>query len=272
MGTENDKELWKPSGEYWEPEATTIYDPRFIAHRAQDIRRIKSTMRERPVDNVRAVELGSHRAAFLLGLADEHAPDHVLGVEYRSKYHRMAERRVARSENKDRIHLVDADARLALPILFPPESLDAIYVTFPDPWWKNQHADRRLIDPAFLRIMARRLRPGGRFYLKSDVFDYLYRVRHYVQLSSAFRPLPSERWPDEARWTLTTRERKCRSEAIPYGRGYYERLDDFDTSLPKEPEEWDRDAWDIEIDPEAIIRGAPPADRKSNRKKGGDDA
>lgn len=265
--TESDASRWTLTGDYWEAEATTIYDPRFIEHRGVDVRAAIRARDTLPLDRVRAIELGAHRAAFLVGMADTHAPHHVVGIEYRSKYLRLAHRRVEKSAVRDRVHLVDADARLAVPILFEPESLDAIYVTFPDPWWKNQHADRRLLDPAFLRILARRLRPRGRLYLKSDVFDYLYRVRHFAELSGAFRPLPAERWPDESGWALTTRERKCRHEAIPYGRGYYERLDDFDTTRPTEAERFDRTAWDIAIDPEQIIRGVPPADRKEHERQ-----
>lgn len=263
----NDDIRWELTGESWEAEVRTIYDPRFIEYQGRDIRLLKEYAHRLPVEKVRAIELGSHRAAFLVGISRVHAPDHVVGIEYRSKYHRLAEKRVASAENADSIHLVDADARFAIPMLFPVDSLDAIYVTFPDPWWKPQHADRRLLDPAFLRILARRLKPRGRLYLKSDVFDYLYRVRYYAELSGAFRPLPAERWPNENEWTLTTRERKCRHDAIPYGRGYYERVDSFDSTLPSEPEVWDRTSWDVEIDPESIIRGVPPVDRKMQEKQ-----
>ncbi len=245
---------------WWEPEVYSMLDPRFVEHRWSDVEALlairEAVLDEAPV----AIEIGSHRAAFVEGMACTHAPAHVLGIEWRRKYHRLGLERVDKRAVKN-ARLVCANARLAIPILIPPASLDAVYVTFPDPWWKKRHADRRVLDPLFMRVIARRLKPKGRLYVKSDVFDYLYRLRDFAAASEAFRPLPAEHWPDETTWTLTTRERKCMRGAIPFGRGYYQRLDGFPTDLPSEVEE---NIWDVETDAEmsgeSIIKGPPPVD------------
>jgi tRNA (guanine-N7-)-methyltransferase len=50
--------------------------------------------------------------------------------------------------------------------------LDEIRIYFPDPWHKKRHNKRRLVNPAFAALLARKLRPGGRLHLATDWHDY----------------------------------------------------------------------------------------------------
>lgn len=251
------------------PELLGLYDATFLSHRAADIERFRTwwdARGDRPPPS--AIEIGCNRGRFLAGVARTHAPEPVLGIEWRAKFARWAVEWLDKRElvNGEVLH---GDAKLILPTIIPVRSLDAVYVTFPDPWWKQRHASRRLLDPLFMRVIARRLKPGGRLYLKSDVFEYLYRVRAFAEASGALRPLPSDLWPDESTWTLTTRERKCRQAAIPFGRGYYQRSPDFDDALPDTPERAEAFAIDESVAPAALIRGKPPADKASKGRRRG---
>jgi tRNA (guanine-N7-)-methyltransferase len=51
-------------------------------------------------------------------------------------------------------------------------SLDEIRVYFPDPWHKKRHHKRRLVNPEFAALLARKLAPGGRLHLATDWQDY----------------------------------------------------------------------------------------------------
>ncbi len=53
-----------------------------------------------------------------------------------------------------------------------PASLDGIHIFFPDPWPKTRHHKRRLIQPAFVQLLASRLKPGGLLHLATDWEDY----------------------------------------------------------------------------------------------------
>ena len=79
------------------------------------------------------VEIGSNRGCFLMGLARKRTTT-VLGIELKPSLCRVASNNLAR-ENLSNGHVIHADAKLAIPILFKPGTLDAIYVLFPDPWW-----------------------------------------------------------------------------------------------------------------------------------------
>jgi tRNA (guanine-N7-)-methyltransferase len=47
-------------------------------------------------------------------------------------------------------------------------SLDEIRIYFPDPWHKKRHNKRRLVQPEFAALLARKLRIGGRVHLATD--------------------------------------------------------------------------------------------------------
>lgn len=65
-----------------------------------------------------------------------------------------------------------ADAVEVLESNIQPGSLDGVQIFFPDPWHKKRHHKRRLIQPAFVRLLASRMRPGGLLHLATDWEDY----------------------------------------------------------------------------------------------------
>jgi tRNA (guanine-N7-)-methyltransferase len=50
----------------------------------------------------------------------------------------------------------------------PDNGLQGVIVRFPDPWPKRRHANRRLIQDAFLDQCAQKVRAGGTLYFASD--------------------------------------------------------------------------------------------------------
>ena len=51
-------------------------------------------------------------------------------------------------------------------------SLDEVRIYFPDPWHKKRHNKRRLVQPAFAQLLARKLAANGRLHLATDWQDY----------------------------------------------------------------------------------------------------
>ena len=50
--------------------------------------------------------------------------------------------------------------------------LAAIHLFFPDPWPKKRHHKRRLVQPEFAALAARKLAPGGTLHAATDWPDY----------------------------------------------------------------------------------------------------
>ena len=63
----------------------------------------------------------------------------------------------------------------ALDVLrrLPDESLSFVYLLHPDPWPKNRHAKRRMMNDGPLDLIAAKLKPGGEFRLATDHPVYL---------------------------------------------------------------------------------------------------
>lgn len=59
--------------------------------------------------------------------------------------------------------------------VFPPHSIDKIYLNFSDPWPKKRHESRRLTHNKFLSIYEKLLKPGSLLEFKTDnvgLFDF----------------------------------------------------------------------------------------------------
>lgn len=99
------------------------------------------------------------------------------------------------------VRVADGDARVLLELMLRPTSLDQVRVWFPDPWPKARHAKRRLVGPAFLGLVASRLRPGGVLHVATDWPPYAERVVADLAGCPALRLVSRER----PRWRPVTR-------------------------------------------------------------------
>ena len=73
-----------------------------------------------------------------------------------------------------------------------PGSLDEVLLLFPDPWPKKRHHKRRIVQPAFVSLVASRLKPGGRFRLATDWEPYATWMMEVIGASPGFRNLAED--------------------------------------------------------------------------------
>jgi tRNA (guanine-N7-)-methyltransferase len=84
------------------------------------------------------------------------------------------------------VRVVAHDAVEVLTHQLAPASLDEVLLYFPDPWPKKRHHKRRIVQPAFVALVADRLRPGGRFKLATDWEPYAAWMLEVLDASPAF--------------------------------------------------------------------------------------
>jgi tRNA (guanine-N7-)-methyltransferase len=118
------------------------------------------------------IEIGSGRGRFLLHRAAAHPDRNFLGIDHRWRFLREG---VERAQRRGLVNLLffKAEALEVVPHLVPEASIEVFHIYFPDPWHKRKHHKRRLLTPAFFRLLHERLRPGGRLELATDNFGYL---------------------------------------------------------------------------------------------------
>jgi len=135
------------------------------------------------------VEVGSGKGLFLQSAAIAAPQRDFLGIEIAARYARFAAARLARLALTNAM-VVHGDAQRLFDELLPDQSLAAVHVYFPDPWWKKRHHKRRVMNERFVRNVARTLAPSGTLHFWTDVrerFDAtLELIRRETALAGPF--------------------------------------------------------------------------------------
>jgi tRNA (guanine-N7-)-methyltransferase len=175
---------------------------------------------DRPLE----VEVGSGKGLFLQSAAIE-VPDHnFLGIEVARKYAHHTAARLAKRELNNTL-IVHGDAQRVFRELLPDNSLAAVHVYFPDPWWKKRHRKRRIMNAGFLKDVTRTLKPAGRFHFWTDVEEYFVEG---LALVAEHTPLagPLSVAPRDAEHDLDFRthfERRMRLAELPVYRSEFRK-------------------------------------------------
>jgi len=171
------------------------------------------------------VEVGTGKGLFLTAACRTQAEHDFLGIEIAKKYAQYAAARLVREELKNG-KVISGDGLRLFREWFPDNSLAAVHVYFPDPWWKSRHKKRRVLNEVFLRDVERTLVPGGRLHFWTDVEEYfkttLALVAETVKLSG---PLPVVEKAAEHDLDYRTHfERRTRKNAEPVYRAEFAKL------------------------------------------------
>lgn len=117
------------------------------------------------------IEIGSGKGLFVLNESGKVPDRNFLGNEIATKYCQFAAYRLAKNERTN-AHMLRGDGLKFFRELLPDECAVAVHVYFPDPWWKERHRRRRVIQPEFIADLQRVLVPGGIFHFWTDVEEY----------------------------------------------------------------------------------------------------
>ncbi len=79
-------------------------------------------------------------------------------------------------ESIQNLRVVRHDAVEVLERMFDDGSLAAIHLFFPDPWPKKRHHKRRLVQPAFVELLARKLKAKGLVHAATDWPEYAHHI------------------------------------------------------------------------------------------------
>lgn len=95
------------------------------------------------------------------------------------------------------VRIIQHDAVEVLRDMILPNTLAGVHIYFPDPWPKKRHHKRRLIQPAFVELLASRIKPGGYLHCATDWEHYaeqmlavLSQESALVNSSDGFSPRP----------------------------------------------------------------------------------
>jgi tRNA (guanine-N7-)-methyltransferase len=133
----------------------------------------------------RTLEIGFGNGDHLAALAAAHPETDFIGIEV----HRPGVGALLLSAQRLGLHnlrVICHDAVEVLEHQIPAGSLDELLLLFPDPWPKKRHNKRRIVNAAFVELVANRLRPGGVLRLATDWEPYAAEMLATLGASASF--------------------------------------------------------------------------------------
>jgi len=143
--------------------------------------RVLDLPREFGNDNPVFLEIGFGNGESLAEMARSHPERNFLGIEVHGPGvgHLLLGLQTYDCQN---VRVIRHDAVEVLEQMLGPDSLQGVYLLFPDPWHKKRHHKRRILQPSFIDQLARVIRPGGFFHAATDWRDY---AAHMMDVLSA---------------------------------------------------------------------------------------
>ncbi|HOD59971.1 MAG TPA: tRNA (guanosine(46)-N7)-methyltransferase TrmB, partial [Candidatus Syntrophosphaera sp.] len=117
------------------------------------------------------IEIGSGKGEFISQYALLHPEWNFLGFEAREKRIRNILKKLSPNTHPN-VRLVKMLVNSNIASILPPESVQGVFIQYPDPWPKKRHHKRRLIQQDFLNALATIMVPDGEVHISTDDLDY----------------------------------------------------------------------------------------------------
>ena len=172
------------------------------------------------------VDIGCGKGIFLLQMATLQPDWNFIGLEIRQPLVEQAQRR-CQAADLTNLHFVFCNANVSFHSLMaswpPPHPLQRVSIQFPDPWFKQRHQKRRVLQPALVKDLAEFLSPGGEVVIQSDVETVARQMTDRLA-ESPFFTQPSPGWLRESPFPAQTdRERVTLDQGLAVYRASFIR-------------------------------------------------
>ena len=131
------------------------------------------------------LEIGFGNGASLAAMARQDPESDYVGIEV----HRPGVGHLLKQIESDGLENVRIYCHDAVEILhhcIDDHSLDRVLLFFPDPWHKKKHHKRRIVQPLFTNLLARKLKHGGIFHMATDWQAYAEHMLEVMESATAF--------------------------------------------------------------------------------------
>jgi tRNA (guanine-N7-)-methyltransferase len=136
----------------------------------------------------RILEIGFGNGESLAAIAKNHPQNDYIGIEV----HRPGVGHLLIKIEElglTNLRVICADAVEVLEKNIPDNSLDALYLFFPDPWHKKRHHKRRQVQPEWAQLVRRKLKTGGQLHLATDWQNYAEHMLEVMNVAEGFANL-----------------------------------------------------------------------------------
>jgi tRNA (guanine-N7-)-methyltransferase len=178
------------------------------------------------------LEIGFGYGQYLRHLSRQHPEADIVGLEISNVCLTKAEGAIRRGELPN-VRVIYSRAETALYHLFTPASIAQVHINFPDPWFKNRHEHRRLIQRDTLDMLANRLQPGATFHLATDILEYAEMSAELLIETATLTNLQPTPWTNSVPGrTITKYEKRALKEGRTCYYFIYQRNDQPALDIP----------------------------------------
>jgi tRNA (guanine-N7-)-methyltransferase len=135
------------------------------------------------------LEIGSGMGETTIEIARAHPQNDFIAIEVHGPGVGSLLKQIAAQELSN-LRVIRHDAVEVLEQMIPDGALAAIHLFFPDPWPKKRHHKRRLVQPAFAALAARKLTRGGYLHAATDWPDYAAQIERVLSAEPLLEPAP----------------------------------------------------------------------------------
>jgi tRNA (guanine-N7-)-methyltransferase len=173
------------------------------------------------------LDIGCARGKFLIEMAELHPQINFLGLEIRKPLVDEA------NEDRDRLNLTNlhflfCNINISFsPLLqsLPTEVLKWVTIQFPDPWFKQRHIKRRVVQPELVDALATYLIKESIIFVQSDVESVAIEMRDRFSTNPHFQQQHPEPWLKTNPFPIPTeRERMTIAHNEPVYRAIFKKL------------------------------------------------
>lgn len=118
-----------------------------------------------------SLEIGCGKGHWLSAYAAANPNELCVGIDLISERVRDSQRR-AKNKNASNAHFVKAEALEFLEAMPRDARIGKIFIFFPDPWPKERHHKRRLMQHEFLDYIRQFANAGAKLYFRTDYREY----------------------------------------------------------------------------------------------------
>jgi len=171
------------------------------------------------------LDIGCGRGRFLLEMAANDPHWNFLGLEIREPL--VVEANQWRDKlGLSNLHYLFCNVNNSLaPLLsnLAPNTLQRVTIQFPDPWFKNRHAKRRVVQPELVIELAKHLAAGGIVFLQSDIESIAVEMCDRFAAHPAFHRQATQWLAENPLPIQTEREKSTLSRGQPVYRAVFIR-------------------------------------------------
>lgn len=133
----------------------------------------------------RILEIGFGNGESLAAIAKNHPQNDYLGIEvHRPGVGHLLQ--IIEEQGLTNLRVMSEDAVEIMEKQIPDESLDGLYLFFPDPWHKKRHHKRRQVQPEWAQLVRRKLKVGGKLHMATDWENYAEWMRDVLNAAEGF--------------------------------------------------------------------------------------